>query len=968
MNRLWFIAGLTAATLMGAEHRGVVEFGGLPLPGATVTVSRDGQKFAAITNEHGAYDFPDLADGTWKIQIEMLCFATIVQDVAVANGAPGVKWDLKLLPLDQIKEAAVPMAALPRPAPVAAAQPAAPAAAQTAAPARDELAEQATDGLLVNGTESNGASTAFALAPAFGNSRLGSGNLLTGSIGVILENSALDARPFSLTGQDTPQLSYSHVRAVATLGGVMKIPHIMPHGPNFFVAYQWTRNRDAVTQDGLMPDAPMRLGQFSGADQAFDVPQSRISPQARALLSYYPLPNFSGSSSYNYQIPTIDVVHQDALQSRLNKTIDTHNQLYGGFAFQSTRTDTPNLFGFLDTSDVLGINTNVHWEHTFRPRLYGNLGFQFSRQTVRTTPFFEDRENIAGDAGVSGDNQDPMNWGPPSLVFSSGIAGLSDAQAAFNRNQTSALSYSMLWSRGGHNVTFGGDFRRLEFNYLSQQDPRGIFTFTGAAAGYDFADFLLGIPDTSAVAFGNADKYFRQSSYDAYVTDDWRISSELTVNAGVRWEYGAPITELYGRLVNLDVAPGFTAAVPVTAINPPAGYPDSLIHPDKHGVEPRAGIAWRPISGSSLVVRAGYGIEYNTSVYQSIAEQMAQQAPLSKSLNVQNSAADPLTLANGFNVSPATTPDTFAIDPNFRVGYVQNWKASVQRDFPGSLILTGTYLGIKGTRGVQEFLPNTFPPGAVDACPACPRGFAYMTSNGNSTRESGQIQLRRRLHSGFTATAQYTYSKSIDDALLGGRGQGTAVVAQNWLDLSAERGLSNFDQRHLLNAQVQYTTGMGLGGGALLGGWRGALFKEWTVSTQITAGSGLPLTPIYLTAVPGTGVTGSIRPDYTGAPLYTAPAGLYLNPAAYVAPTAGEWGNAGRNSITGPGQLAVNLSLGRTFRWKDRFHIDLRFDSTNALNHVTYTSWNTTVTSAQFGLPVSANAMRTVQVTLRLRF
>ena len=405
MNRVCLIAALTAATVFGAEHRGVVEFGGLPVPGATVTVSRDGQKFTAIANEQGAYGFPDLADGTWKIQIEMLCFATIVQDVAVTNGAPSLKWDLKLLPLDQIKAAAVPMAAVARPAPIESAQPVAP---------RDDLVEQAADGLLVNGTESNGASTPFALAPAFGNSRLGSGNLLTGSIGVILENSALDARPFSLTGQDTPQLSYSHVRAVATLGGLMKIPHIMPRGPNFFVAYQWTRNRDAVTQDGLMPDALMRLGEFSGPDRAFDVPQSRISPQARALLNYYPLPNFGGSSSYNYQIPTIDVVHQDALQSRLNKTIDHHNQLYGGFAFQSTRTDTPNLFGFLDTSDALGINTNVHWEHTFRPRLYGNLGYQFSRQAVRTMPFFENRENVSGDAGISGDNQDPMNWGPPT--------------------------------------------------------------------------------------------------------------------------------------------------------------------------------------------------------------------------------------------------------------------------------------------------------------------------------------------------------------------------------------------------------------------------------------------------------------------------------------------------------------------------------------------------------------------------
>jgi len=957
VSAIWaaaLIACLTT-TLIAAEHHGEVQFGGLPVPGATVTASRDSQKFVAISDERGQYSFPDLADGAWKIQIEMLCFATIAEDVMVARDAPGAKWELHLLPLDQIKAKAARMAALPHPAPATPAEP--------AARPRDEPGDQAADGLLVNGTENNGASTPFALAPAFGNSRFGSTNLLTGGIGVMLENSALDARPFSLTGQDTPKPAYNHVRAMANLGGVMKIPHIMPHGPNFFIGYQWSRNRNAATQTGLVPDSLMRVGVFSGPGQAFNVPQSRISPQARALLNLYPLPNFSGSSRYNYQIPTVDSVHQDSLQSRLNKTIDNHNQIYGGFAFQSTRSDTPNLFGFLDTTDSTGINTGINWQHTLRSHLYATLGYQLSRLAVRSTPFFENRQNVSGDAGISGNNQDPMNWGPPSLVFAGGITGLSDGQASHNRNQTSALSYSILWIHGRHDVTFGGDFRRLEFNYLSQQDPRGTFTFTGAATGYDLADFLLGIPDTSSIAFGNADKYFRESSYDAYATDDWRIGPELTVNAGVRWEYAAPITELQGRLVNLQVAPNFGAVVPITAQQDP-----SLLHPDKHGFEPRIGIAWRPVSGSSLVVRAGYGIEYNTSVYQSIATQMAQQAPLSKSLSVQNSPADPLTLASGFNVSPATTPDTFAVDPYFRIGYVQNWKLAVQRDLPGSLVVTATYLGIKGTRGVQEFLPNTFPAGAPDPCPACPRGFAYMASNGNSTRQSGQIQLRRRLHSGLTATALYTYAKSIDDAALGGRGQGTAVIAQHWLDLSAERGLSSFDQRHLLNAQLQYTTGMGLAGGALLSGWRGALFKEWAISTQITAGSGLPLTPIYLAAVAGTGVTGSIRPDYTGAPLYAAPSGLFLNPAAYLAPVAGRWGNAGRDSITGPGQLAVNVSLGRTFRWKDRFHIDLRFDSTNALNHVTYTSWNTTVTSAQFGLPVAANSMRAVETTLRLRF
>ena len=137
--------------------------------------------------------------------------------------------------------------------------------------------------------------------------------------------------------------------------------------------------------------------------------------------------------------------------------------------------------------------------------------------------------------------------------------------------------------------------------------------------------------------------------------------------------------------------------------------------------------------------------------------------------------------------------------------------------------------------------------------------------------------------------------------------------------------------------------------------------------TQITAGSGLPESPIYLATVPGTGVTGSIRPEETGAGIYAAPAGLFLNPAAYTAPLKGQWGNAGRDSVIGPSQFSLNTSFGRTFR-RDRYSLDFRIDSVNFLNHVTYTSWDATINSTQFGLPAAANAMRSMQGTLRLRF
>jgi hypothetical protein len=132
--------------------------------------------------------------------------------------------------------------------------------------------------------------------------------------------------------------------------------------------------------------------------------------------------------------------------------------------------------------------------------------------------------------------------------------------------------------------------------------------------------------------------------------------------------------------------------------------------------------------------------------------------------------------------------------------------------------------------------------------------------------------------------------------------------------------------------------------------------------------SGQPQTPIYPVATPGTGVSNNLRAQLTGADVYAAPAGLHLNPAAFTTPAAGTFGNAGRNSITGPGQFRLNASLARTFRLKSDMNLDIRADVSNALNHVAFTRWNTTLTSTQFGLPAAVNDMRSVQFVSRLRF
>lgn len=1011
-----------------SPYFGKVTFNDLPVPGATVTIIQDKQKLTTVTDAGGVFQFANLQDGAWKIEIQMEFFAPIRAEVTVSAKTAAGEWKLTPLPMEQL----IARAQKETPAPDAPPGPGIPElktskaatqeSAQQAPKEPPEENEQSADGYLVNGSVNNAATSAYSTNPAFGNSRTNLRALYNGGFAAIAGNAALDARPFALSGVAAPKNSYSHATLAFQFGGPLKIPHLMPRGPNFFVGYVWTRNNNADMRTGLVPTTAERTGDLSSLpvvlyNPATGLPftnnQVPVSPQAHALLNLYPMPdpNIPSTSGYNYQAPVLGSVHQDQLNSRLNKNFGRRDNIYGGYAFESTRSGSVNLFGFVDSTSVLGMNANIHWMHRYTPHLFVTTSYTFSRLRTKLRPSFENRTNISGVAGIEGNDQDPANWGPPALNFTNGIAGLQDGNSEFNRDRSDMLSVSAYLYRGRHNLTGGFDFTKEENNWLSQENPRGSFSFTGAAtsasgnvsaaSGSALADFLMGIPDTSAVAYGNADKYFREPLYDAFLNDDWRVTPTLTINGGVRWQYSAPVTELHGRLVNLDINRGFTAAAPVLVSDPVGAvtgerYPASLMRPDPNGIEPRIAFAWRPVPASSLVVRGGYGIYHDTSVYLRIVSQLAQQSPLSKSLSVQNSAACPLTLANGFPSCSTSAANTFAVDPNFRIGYSQTWSLSVQRDLPYAMQITATYIGSKGTHGPQSILPNSYPVGGVDPCPECPSGFVYETSGGNSIRQAGELQLRRRLMNGFSASMTYTYSKSIDDdAYLGGNGHvmasgpgqlpsapatGSGAVAQDWLSPKAERSLSSFDQRQLAKIEGRYTSGEGIGGGTLLSGWKGRLLKEWTLTTTANAGTGFPETPIYPAAVPGTGFNNTIRPDITGAPVYASNSGRHVNAAAYTAPVAGQWGTAGRNSITGPGQFTLDSALSRTFRPHGKLFLDLTVNATNLLNHPEFTSWNTlwepvvagngSVGSGnpQFGLPASAGAMRSLETILRLRF
>src|ERR1019366_6995110 len=255
---------------------------------------------------------------------------------------------------------------------------------------------------------------------------------------------------------------------------------------------------------------------------------------------------------------------------------------------------------------------------------------------------------------------------------------------------------SVILSRGKHTLTLGMQYGRNDFSTETQQNGRGTFNFTGEATsqldanglpvqgtrtGFDFADFLLGLPQSASIQYSPA-MYFTRNTWNGYAVDDWKVSANLTLNLGLRYEFFAPLEEKYNEMANLDIAPGFSnvAVVAPSVSGPYSGsFPAGLINADYRNFSPRVGLTWKaPFIKRSTIVRAGYGIYYNGQAYIPFGLKLAQQPepaglpPLAVPESVNTSAANPLTLANGLvAVSPLAITNTFAVDRYYRTPYAQ---------------------------------------------------------------------------------------------------------------------------------------------------------------------------------------------------------------------------------------------------------------------------------------------------------
>ncbi|HEY7501946.1 MAG TPA: TonB-dependent receptor [Vicinamibacterales bacterium] len=869
------------------------------------------------------------------------------------------------------------------------------------------------------------------------------GGRMQGNANYNLGGSMFDAAPYPLNGRARLEPDYVQQRYGSSFGGPLTIPHIVNGGTrtSFFVNYSGNHSRTPVDSYSTVPTLAERAGDFSSSasavidpatGQPFEgnrIPSSRITPAAQSLLAFIPQPNVAGATqNFHYSTANssksndvnVRVTHifgsqpqrgagggrgrggfgpgggggrgvpgaggQPGLGRGRGGPLPTRSVLNASLGFRQSSSSSSSTFPTIGGSgETKGWNLPVSWMLS-KGRLINTLTVTYNRNSSRSTNLYAFNTNVAGAAGIGGVSSDPFDWGVPSLSFTT-IADLRDRTPSSRVDQRIQIGNTTVRPFGRHAIRFGGEFRYLRLDSLSNSNPRGSFVFTGlytsalangrpvAGTGLDFADFLLGYAQQASVQYGPGELKMRGRDWNLFLQDDWRVRGSLTLNYGLRYEYVSPYYEANNHLVNLDVNSTFTAAAPVSAgdVGLFTGQtPTSLVEPDRNNVAPRVGLAWRARPG--MTVRTGYGINYNLGAYGSIAQRLAAQPPFAVTSTSLGTAIIPLLLIDPFaHIDSSTTTNSYGIDRSYDLGIAQIWNADMQRDLPHNLSVGVGYTGTKGSNLDIQRAPNRNSDGTLRIDNVQP--FTWQSSEGRSTLHSIALRARKRLARGISFGGQYTWSRAYDNASsLGGGGGGSGgTLAQNDQDLDAEWGRSSFERRHAVNADYSIELPWGPGRPWLNHNrWTSQIFGGWSWSGNFSMQSGGPFTPRVTGSFRdvGSGVNGTLRADYDGEPIgIDDPTTLrFFNTDAFTIPAAGLFGTAPRNLIIGPGSKNLNMNLSKNVNFSRSRGVTIRIQANNVLNRVQFAAIDTVVNSPTFGQVTSVRPMRSVQLVMRFRF
>ncbi|HEY9126394.1 MAG TPA: TonB-dependent receptor [Acidobacteriaceae bacterium] len=816
-----------------------------------------------------------------------------------------------------------------------------------------------------------------------------------GSIYWTGNNSALNALPYSLRGQQYNQPDYGSNNFGLTLMGEPFIPKLVkPSGKDtLFLNVSGTRNSTPFNQYAVVPTEAQRgacVNSISASQSA-----------ACNLLTFFPLPNLSSNDgTYNYYFASTSQSNSTQGGLRYMRAIGPNASLptgggrggnRGGGGRNSRNGNQPlrqSINANFNASDSASDDVNIFPElggktssHSYSLQTGYSLGYHrfnnnltggWNRTVSQTTNYFTDRTDIATELGILGPdgtplNSSPLNYGVPNVTLA-GSTGLNETQPSFGLQQTISLSDTFSLRSGKHNYRFGGDYRRVHYDFLGSSNSTGTFIFAGETADESIAGLVAGTPDQSTIQASIYKSYLRQNTWDIYALDDFRAFSNLTFNYGVRYEYFSPYVEKYNHLGELAVNSGFTqvsGVIPGCTGEECASISNSLVHPFHGAIAPRVSLALR--LPKATVVRASFGINYTNSQYLTFAKTFVRQPPYA---NLQTNTGGGITLADGFPVAESAQAPNYSVDPHYHLPYVQVWNLDVQKTLPWGLLLNVGYNGSKGNH--LDVASAPLPTGQSNPYGLAYVPFKYEQSSAFSKFSAGTVRLNKRLQHGVSIQAYYQYSHSIDDA--GSVGGSSTVVAQNWQDLGAEESNSSFDVRHKVSGSYLFELPFGKDKFFLTSGVASHILEGLSVSGSFTFATGSPLTPSFQVSNAEliTNTEGTERPNRIPGSSITAGGGSVLqwfNTGAFdkTAPSNGI-GNASRNSIPGPGTISNNMSLSKTAQLGDTRSLEVRATANNAFNTVQYSGVDTNVSSATFGQVTSTASMRSFQFLARFRF
>ncbi|CAN5433754.1 hypothetical protein BH10ACI3_BH10ACI3_17300 [soil metagenome] len=853
-----------------------------------------------------------------------------------------------------------------------------------------------------------------------------------GSSYIFIRNDALDARK----AFDTQKNEFRRGQFGGTIGGPVIPTENWKSKLFFFASYEGLRQfLPRATETATVPTVAMRSGDFSqllnaassglGApiqlrdpltglnilNNRVDLLTGRMNAAALKYLQAFPLPNNGSQVQNNWAVTRNEIDHQDVVDFRVDYNLNDSNQIFGrgnwGDYSQTVTSRLPALpAGFGSGSNPTSTRGLViGWNWAATPTIFNELRVQGNRLKYGYEPPFGDTP-VSANLGIVNANRDPSLGGGALIGGYNGQLEYTGDYGPYRVPQnTLQLVDSVSWVHGPHTFKFGGALVHREVQLFRPISGKGYFRIYGngdfsqcpgapgapsqAASGntgWEQANLLIGFMCSYQIGIQNGNVGTTNWENAAFVQDDWKVNSRLTLNIGLRYELFTSPAERYARQSNFNLATGGLVLAKDSS--------DSLVTTDTNNFSPRIGMAYDLKGDGKSVIRGGYGMFYFLD-RGGINNQLAQNAPYSGSssysyndgyritfsgqgpLNNNNNtlATNPLPLPQ-VNTSPAylnnpLNADVLAVRPDNKVSTVQQWNIQYQHQLTSETALSVGYVGTKASNLVLYYNLNgsSYSADTSMACPiagrslgACYPGLGSVNVRddiGRSAYNSLQVQLERRYTKGWQYIASYSYSKTKDN----GEGAFDNTANGNYIE---QYSTSRLDYPHVFSFETVYDLpwGRGRAYGSDMSKALDYVIGGWTLNSIFRAQSGNAFDVRRDNRLMN--LTGSA---YTGNGNHTP----YLIRSSF-SPAASGFGTLARNSLRSPSTYQVNIGLSKDFKFTETVKLQFRTEAFNLLNNIQWgtpnTDWNNTDPINGFGTirGTAPYSNRQIQFGLRLEF